>query len=309
MSSAANSKRTSPGYLPSVLVFVIVLLLMFAGFLYGRARGKRGLYPALAAQNHKTELADSLLANLHASAEAEKAAVMAETDEASMAFAEEARRASSTLEHDRNELARLIVAANRAQEVQALEEFDQAWKKYQDLEREVLELAVENTNLKAQRLSFGPAREALAKMESALTQLKETAASTSEAAGTVKVDAAEALVAALKIYALEARHIAEPRDEEMDRIEAEMQELDARVTERLSAPTGSSQKAALDEAAAAYADFQKIHAEILRLSRRNSNVRSAALSLGKKRNATAACRDALKALRESLQDEGPTPTR
>jgi hypothetical protein len=53
---------------------------------------------------------------------------------------------------------------------------------------------------------------------------------------------------------------------------------------------------------ASYQDFQKIHAEIVDLSRQNSNIRSAALSLGQKRKTTAQCQDLLAALQEKVQE-------
>jgi hypothetical protein len=311
MSSTANTERRGPGYLTSILTFVVVLALVFAGFLYGRARAHRGLYAALESQGKKTELVSSMLADLHASAEAEKAAVMAETDEASRALSEEARQASSRLEQSRVELERLVQRGNRPDEKAALQEFNQTWKSYRDLEREILELAVENTNLKAQRLSFGAARDALSDMEAALGRLREQAESRSDA-DSIRRLASEAFVAALKIYALHARHIAEPQDAEMDRIEAQMKTLDLEVTDRLSALSRLSTDASgadIQDAQQAYATFQKVQAEILSLSRRNSNVRSAALALGRKRNTTAACRDSLESLRKAVEAEGPRATR
>jgi hypothetical protein len=56
----------------------------------------------------------------------------------------------------------------------------------------------------------------------------------------------------------------------------------------------------LAAAAAALGRFTAINAEIVTLSRRNSNVRSLALSLGKKRTVTAECDDILQALEDAL---------
>ena len=84
--------------------------------------------------------------------------------------------------------------------------------------------------------------------------------------------------------------------------------LPAKVAQRVLKQLAEAWKA-FREAQAAYADFQKINLEILSLSRRNTNVRSLALSLGKRRNATATCRDLLESVRDSIQDEGPKPSR
>jgi hypothetical protein len=56
----------------------------------------------------------------------------------------------------------------------------------------------------------------------------------------------------------------------------------------------------LTAAADALDRLTTVNAEIVTLSRRNSNVRSLSLSLGKKRTVTAECDDILQALEESL---------
>ena len=52
-----------------------------------------------------------------------------------------------------------------------------------------------------------------------------------------------------------------------------------------------------------------VNAQIVALSRRNTNVRSLALSLGQKRTLTAACEDSLRALEDALAKRGFTATR
>jgi hypothetical protein len=53
----------------------------------------------------------------------------------------------------------------------------------------------------------------------------------------------------------------------------------------------------------------KINDELIVLSRRNSNVRSLALSLGRKRVVTADCEDRLRALEQALATHEFTATR
>jgi hypothetical protein len=48
-------------------------------------------------------------------------------------------------------------------------------------------------------------------------------------------------------------------------------------------------------------DFQHINADIVALSRQNSNIRSYALSLGQQRKTTAQCQDVLTTLQETVQ--------
>ena len=65
----------------------------------------------------------------------------------------------------------------------------------------------------------------------------------------------------------------------------------------------------LAAAGAALDRFMAIHTEIITLSRRNSDVRSLALSLGRKRIVTAECEDQLRALEEALAKHEFTATR
>jgi hypothetical protein len=106
------------------------------------------------------------------------------------------------------------------------------------------------------------------------------------------------------VYALQAPHIAESTVTRMDEIEADMHRLDAQVTDALQslqALVDESGKPFLEAAWASYKDLQNINAEIVDLSRQNSNVRSYALSLGQKRKTTAQCQDALAVLQETVQ--------
>jgi hypothetical protein len=52
-----------------------------------------------------------------------------------------------------------------------------------------------------------------------------------------------------------------------------------------------------------------LNAQIVTLSRRNTNVRSLALSLGQKRMVAAACDDSLRALQDTLSKRGFSATR
>lgn len=310
MTSIEPVKRNQ-SFLPSIVALAVVLLAMFGAFLFGRTRAGRAYGPLAQASINKTRLVADMRANLLASAEAEKSAVMAETDAASEAFAADARRAADAVEAGRNKLGELIAVAARREEEQRLRDFSTCWGTYREIDDEILRLAVENTNLKAQRLSFVQAPAALARMQAALDHLVADSGTSVEAAA-IATRAYQVMPAALKIHALEGRHIAEPSDAEMDQIDAEMKLLDAKVNEGLSALSAlqdDASKSAVETARAAYADFQRVHAEVLALSRRNSNVRSLALSLGQKRKIMAQCQDHLNALQEACSQAGLDATR
>ncbi len=301
----------NPGIFSSLITLLILLLALLGAFLFGRGQSHRGLQTLFEETLKKGQLVSDMQTKLLASVEAEKSAVMADTDEGSEAFAAETRRLSAAVEANRRELGRLIEMGKRSVEVARFQDFSNCWEKYQVVDREILDLAVQNTNLKALKLSFIPASTALDRMQAALDRLVDDSAASAEAA-IIAPAVYRTLAAALKLHALESRHIAEARNEEMDRIEVEMQTLDRQVSHglhSLTALTGQAAQAAVDEAQAAYADFQKVHAEVVTLSRQNSNVRSFAISLGQKRKVTAECQDLLHALQESIRSERRMPTR
>jgi len=110
---------------------------------------------------------------------------------------------------------------------------------------------------------------------------------------------------------LQAPHIAESNDAAMTRMEGAMHDsaVSAKAAlDRLKAtlPRAGTPLAAAD---AALARFLSVNADIVTLSRKNTNVRSLALSLGRKRVVTAECEDQLRALGEALAKHESTATR
>jgi hypothetical protein len=73
-----------------------------------------------------------------------------------------------------------------------------------------------------------------------------------------------------------------------------------RALEMLATVVPAGSRPQLDAAVTALDRFMAVNAEVVSLSRRNSNVRSLALSLGQKRVLTANCEEALHALQDAL---------
>ncbi len=92
-------------------------------------------------------------------ADASNRAVMADTDEASVAFAREAEQARRAVQKDAAALTPVLQGLGYSEETGLLADFGKRFAEYEALDRTILQLAVENTNLKAQRLSFGPGQE------------------------------------------------------------------------------------------------------------------------------------------------------
>jgi hypothetical protein len=112
------------------------------------------------------------------------------------------------------------------------------------------------------------------------------------------------------IQVFQAPHIAEADDAAMTRMEQEMGRLQAAAGEALSNLSGVVEpKARLAAASASLERFNDVSRQIVALSRRNSNVRSLALSLREKPVLEAACGGALRSLDEALAKERFSATR
>jgi hypothetical protein len=263
-----------------------------------------------------TELVEArrLASDLHVqftqAVDASNRAVMADKDDVSASAAGEARRAREVVERDVQQLRPMIESLGYRDDLKLLEDFNASFDEYRRLDDEILSLASENTNLKAQRLSFGAARDAAAAFGTAINAAIQGPPSKDQC----KVDAivAKARTAVLEIQVLQAPHIAEPDDAVMTRLESEMDGSASAAREALDelrvalTPAATPQ---LDIAGAALTRFLSVHAEILKLSRRNSNVRSLALSLGRKRTVTATCDTQLQAFETALGRHAFTATR
>lgn len=237
-------------------------------------------------------------------------AVMADTDEASIAFAREAEQAKQATRNDATALAPLLRELGYTQEVRLLEQFGQHFAEYQTVDRKILELAVENTNLKAQKLSFGPARQAADTFRAAL----EALATTASPADRFRIESlvARAVLAMRELQVLHAPHIAESDDAAMERMEKEMSARLASIDEVLGGLSGLIERqsgVSLTPAIEALHRFKSVHTQIIILSRRNSNVRSLALALGQGRTLTTACDASIAALQQALTRERVNPTR
>jgi hypothetical protein len=239
-------------------------------------------------------VAADLRVQLNKAADASTRAVLADTDEKSVEYAREAEHLQGFVKSDVADLAPRLRRLDDKAAVQALDDFGRRFADYEKADREVLALAVENTNLKAQRLSFGPGRAAV----DALRDAVNAAVASGPASDHCRLEArgAAAVAAAREVQALWAPHIAEREDTGMTKLEKEMAAQQAKAREELSAlpPVGATPaKEALEK-------FAAVSAEIVKLSRRNTNVVSTDLALRRMPALAAACDDSLRLLGEAL---------
>jgi hypothetical protein len=255
-------------------------------------------------------LAGDLRVQFNKASDASDRAVMADTDEASIAFAKDASRIEALVKTDVQALGPRLSSLAYPSELAALHAFEGHLAAYDKVDRDILELAVENTNLKAQRLSFGPTREAADHFRDALNALPQSTIPKDRCR--VEALIAKAVLAVREIQVLQAPHIAASDDAAMTRLESDMATLSATARESVKAlpellgPSASQQVGA---AVTALEKFDGLSREIVKLSRRNSNVRSLELSLRQKPALTASCDEDLRALQDALAKEAFTATR
>jgi hypothetical protein len=233
----------------------------------------------------------------------EKNAVMALTDEESREFADQSLAASAVVEQNQKQLNSLIDAAPMQDERNLVIEFNNCWTELRKLDQVILELAVQNTNLKAASLSREKGAEAMQRFEHALNDVLKSYSGTRNE-GRVARLICHAITAGLKIHNLHSFHIAEASDEKMDQIETQMKTEEneaSKSLDELASIVGEKSRHALLQAKTAFSEFMEVTAEVIKLSRQNSNIKSLELSLGKTRKVTAQCDEILAAFQEAVQ--------
>jgi hypothetical protein len=98
----------------------------------------------------------------------------------------------------------------------------------------------------------------------------------------------------------------------MDGLEKTIRENDAMARRSLNAlqPLVSpDRQPALRQAQAAYDEFAKVTASVIKLSRQNTNIKSLELSLNRKRNITSQCDEILTSLQDAVQSRSFKATR
>jgi hypothetical protein len=266
--------------------------------------------PPLERLSQARQVSAELLVQFTKAADASNKAVMADTDDASVAFAREAEQAKRAVQTNIDTLRPILESLDYSDESRLLQQFVPRFAEYRELDRRILDLAVENSNLKAQRLSFGAAQEAADSFRDSL----EAVGPLDPAKDTwrVKAQVAMAIASVREIQVLQAPHIAEADDTAMTRVEKRMATSEAAARsalEALAPLVNAPSRPRLAAAVAALDGFMSVNAQIIVLSRRNTNVRSLALSLNQKGKATGACEESLHALRGALATRGFAGTR
>jgi hypothetical protein len=253
----------------------------------------------------RLELVSRTRVALASASEAEKSAVLAVTDEDSQRYADQARAAAEQAETARRELQPLLQRGGTAREAELFSQFSKVFGDFQRIDRDLLALAVKNTNIKAYGLAFGPAAQSVGDMNTALSNIVAKSADWPESRN-VALLALGAQVAALQIQVVLAPHIAEESDAKMDQLEALMDGQAHAIQKDLDGLTALARLRGdpdLGTATSAYRRYSATKTQILALSRENTNVRSLYISLTQKRRVMLLCQDALAALQRAIAEE------
>ena len=216
----------------------------------------------------KKELLSQMRIHLHKSVEMEKSAVMAITDAESQEFADQSLVASAAVEHNLKLLRSFIDTVPLQDEKKLVGEFANCWTELGKLDQVILELAVQNTNLKAASLSQEKGGKAIQQFEQALEDIRALSVGSSDE-GWVTGRIYQAMTAGLKMYNLHSPHIAEANDEKMDQIEAKMRGEETEVVNSLDALAGiigEERRDALLQAKTAFSEFLDVTAKVIKLS-------------------------------------------
>ncbi len=280
-------------FLPWILTLVLVgAVLLFS-------EGKNPFETAI----EKGDLASMMRIHLLEAIEAEKNAVLAATDETSEQFADRARQAAGELENNRQVIESLIRQDNVTEEAKMLDDFNICWTQFKNLNETILNLATQNTNLKAQKISTIQGSQEMVHFEHSLRHIIGQNAGNSQCNNAV-VLSYEALTAGLKILTLHKPHIEEADDQKMDDIEQSIKLYDSsarKALDSLHSMAGQCRIEELKNAETVYEQFMASTNEVLRLSRMNTNVKSAELSLGRKRLVSSQCLEVLTKLQDAVQ--------
>jgi hypothetical protein len=288
----------------AILPWLITLTVLGAFTLYGTLY-KAGYNP-FETQSIKSDLVSKMRINLLEANTAEKNAVLAMTDEESEAFAVEARQATDSVEKNRKEFESIIQQGKYSKEIELVNEFNICWSQYRKLDETILGLAVQNTNLKAQKISSTQCAQEIQNFEESMNRIIQRDNKNNQCSEAV-IPAYEALTASLKIFALHKPHIEEADDKQMDNIEQSINSYDKSAKKALDTLSGIAalrDNPDLKNAQTAYDQFMKLTSEVLRLSRLNTNIRSTELSLGKLRLISSQCQEILTTLQGTVQAQG-----
>ena len=229
----------------------------------------------------KQRLVGRLQHSLLLASDAENNALLSPIEADAKAYVATARQALAACTDQLGKLEALVQQGKSAKEIEALNSVSNDFKELAAISVPLLELLGRNTNLRAAQLSRTEASRAVLRLQQTLTPIIDGQNCPASK------EASRIITSLLMILTLHPQHIDESTAAGMDTLEAAMEaqnqiarEALTKLGRLLEADAGFA--ATVRQAQAAYAAFGQLNTAILALSRENTNIEAAALSMGRK---------------------------
>jgi len=284
--------KTKIGILVAILTATIVAVAAVGGVQLARTNAQ--IQEMVDITNRALDTTSQLRIALLRAIRAEKNAVLSPDDAQSAQFVQLARAGSAEIDKLLPQLQDLLATTTDAAERQQLDDFKRAWQAFAANQKEILELALLNTNARGAELIKGDVRDHLEAIEkllvavqSRLSKLSTAEGAATDAAHLRRIHEVDTLLdrarqRSYRILNLLYDHLASNDD-------AEMHQLDTQLAEVMSALEASLQEAKplvdevdrmeISQAMMETHALQKIVVQIQRLSHTNSNNRCSKLTL------------------------------
>lgn len=291
------------------LFAALVLMLFF--FTVVSLRSRPGPAEQLAQRSQRLALIHAVRTVLAEVSEAQNGAVMSRSDEDTQYFVDQARTAMARLEDSLTTLRSDLIAHDNRQQLELLIRTQSAMLDFNQLDKQLLELAAQSSNRKAYALALGPVARVLQDMDAGLARMVADHASITTKDATITRLGYETRIGALRIQVLLLPHIAEESADKMDDFESQIDREEQKIAENLASLSSllrDGDASELAKSRALFAEFDGLRSQIIELSRKNTNVRSLSLALNERRQKMLAVQDALAELERAIETEEVAPT-
>ena len=308
------SLKAKIGILVAILIATTLAVAVVGGLQLARTNS---LIQELAnVTNRAMETTTSVRIALLRSIRAEKNAVIAPTDTETVQFVSEARKTGEEVQSLLPGLQDLTDRSTNGGEQQQLAEFNRAWQAFAANQKEVLALAVQNTNIKGGTLLREDVHEQLEAIEGLLAAVQLRQASRLKAENTaldarqmsaarqLDLQLGSAMTSCHKMLNLLYAHLNSTQDAEMNELDTQLAEVQSALATNLQQAklvAAEDDRADISQAIAAIQPLHKLVRRLQELSRTNSNSRSMDLTLTKTVALGRECDDALARLSQLLR--------
>jgi methyl-accepting chemotaxis protein len=228
----------------------------------------------------KRNLASELQYKLMLGIRAQKNAMMSTEDEPSKEYAKESRTQVSEGRARFDKLKELVAADHVEGQTAAVDALGKAIDAFQKVNNDILDLSVQNSNAKAEKLLTGDIQRHVNVLAAHFQKwLAAAAKGNPDASQVARLKALYDInTALLELYPNTTRHIDSSKDEEMAAQERKLSELQDQIQNGLTIASGGDPTSQV-EPRAVLADMKSVYGNLIKLSRLSTITRGMALSL------------------------------